>query len=92
MFDEEFGVAAQDPRDLTQPRGKQDWQERPHAIWYESPRVYGFRVEGLWSPGQNRFPDNIGFATGENVCAGGNSGPCNDSTSCPGSIPTTTAP
>src|SRR5437763_10934281 len=30
------------------------------------------------SPGQNRFEDNIGYATGENVCAGGNAGPCND--------------
>jgi predicted porin len=50
----------------------------PHAIWYESPEVFGFRLNALWSPGQNRFEDNIGFATAENVCAGGNSGPCND--------------
>jgi predicted porin len=36
------------------------------------------RVNLIWSPGQNRFEDNIGYAIGENVCAGGNAGPCND--------------
>jgi beta-galactosidase/beta-glucuronidase len=30
-----------DPRDLGQPRGKQDWAERPHAVWYE-------RTSGIW--------------------------------------------
>jgi beta-galactosidase/beta-glucuronidase len=35
--------AQDDPRDLTQPRGKQDWHERPHAIWYE-------RTTGIWQP------------------------------------------
>ena len=35
--------AEDDPKDLTQPRGKQDWQERPHAIWYE-------RTTGIWQP------------------------------------------
>jgi beta-galactosidase/beta-glucuronidase len=35
--------AEDDPRDMTQPRGKQDWQERPHAIWYE-------RTTGIWQP------------------------------------------
>ena len=35
--------AEDDPRDLTQPRGKQDWHERPHAIWYE-------RTTGIWQP------------------------------------------
>jgi predicted porin len=50
----------------------------PHAIWYESPVVSGLRVNALWSPGQNRFEDNIGYAIGENTCAGGNAGPCND--------------
>jgi predicted porin len=50
----------------------------PHAIWYESPNVGGLRVNAMWSPGQNRFTDNIGFGIGETVCAGGNSGPCND--------------
>jgi predicted porin len=50
----------------------------PHAVWYESPDVMGFRVNAIWSPGQNRFEDNIGYAIGENVCAGGNAGPCND--------------
>ncbi|MFL6696700.1 MAG: glycoside hydrolase family 2 protein [Vitreoscilla sp.] len=30
-----------DPLDLTQPRGKQDWQLEPHAIWYP-------RTTGIW--------------------------------------------
>jgi beta-galactosidase/beta-glucuronidase len=29
--------------DLTQPRGKQDWQDDPHAIWYS-------RTTGIWQP------------------------------------------
>ena len=37
-------VRAEDPPgDMTQPRGKQDWRERPHAIWYE-------RTTGIWQP------------------------------------------
>ena len=35
--------AEDDPTDLTQPRGKQDWHERPHSIWYE-------RTTGIWQP------------------------------------------
>jgi beta-galactosidase/beta-glucuronidase len=35
-------VRAEDqPDDLEQPRGKQDWRERPHGIWYE-------RTTGIW--------------------------------------------
>jgi len=30
-----------DPHDLTKPRGKQDWQKEPHAIWYP-------RTTGIW--------------------------------------------
>ncbi|MBC8067707.1 MAG: glycoside hydrolase family 2 [Deltaproteobacteria bacterium] len=30
-----------DPHDLTKPRGKQDWQREPHAIWYP-------RTTGIW--------------------------------------------
>lgn len=33
--------AEDDPLDLTQPRGKQDWHEEPHAIWYR-------RTTGIW--------------------------------------------
>ncbi|WP_308012353.1 glycoside hydrolase family 2 protein, partial [Actinacidiphila acidipaludis] len=33
--------AQDDPADLAQPRGKQDWQARPHAVWYE-------RTTGIW--------------------------------------------
>jgi beta-galactosidase/beta-glucuronidase len=31
------------PLDLAQPRGKQDWHEEPHAIWYQ-------RTTGIWQP------------------------------------------
>jgi len=33
--------AGDDPADLTKPRGKQDWQLEPHAIWYP-------RTTGIW--------------------------------------------
>lgn len=33
--------AYDDPHDLTKPRGKQDWQLEPHAIWYP-------RTTGIW--------------------------------------------
>ncbi len=33
--------AEDDPHDLTQPRGKQDWQLEPHALWYP-------RTTGIW--------------------------------------------
>src|SRR5829696_2625867 len=37
-------VRAEDaPHDLRQPRGKQDWQRDPHAIWYD-------RTSGIWQP------------------------------------------
>lgn len=32
-----------DPLDLTQPRGKQDWEQSPHSIWYH-------RTSGIWQP------------------------------------------
>jgi len=35
--------AEDDPLDLEQPRGKQDWEPRPHSIWYE-------RTTGIWQP------------------------------------------
>lgn len=41
--------AADDPHDLEQPRGKQDWQERPHDIWYE-------RTSGIW---QSVWTENV---------------------------------
>lgn len=34
-------VRALDSRSLEQPRGKQDWQPEPHAIWYR-------RTSGIW--------------------------------------------
>ncbi|MGH2347513.1 MAG: sugar-binding domain-containing protein, partial [Chloroflexota bacterium] len=37
-------IRAEDqPLDLAQPRGKQDWREEPHAIWYH-------RTTGIWQP------------------------------------------
>jgi beta-galactosidase/beta-glucuronidase len=37
-------IRAEDlPFDMAQPRGKQDWQERPHSIWYH-------RTTGIWQP------------------------------------------
>jgi beta-galactosidase/beta-glucuronidase len=42
--EQEVVVRAEDPpRDLEQPRGKQDWELRPHAIWYS-------RTTGIWQP------------------------------------------
>jgi beta-galactosidase/beta-glucuronidase len=35
--------AEDDPADVTQPRGKQDWQDEPHVIWYH-------RTSGIWQP------------------------------------------
>lgn len=32
-----------DPRDLAQPRGKQDWAEQRHVVWYD-------RTSGIWQP------------------------------------------
>lgn len=35
--------AEDDPLDVAQPRGKQDWLEHPHVIWYH-------RTTGIWQP------------------------------------------
>ena len=35
--------AYDDPHDVGQPRGKQDWLEEPHGIWYR-------RTTGIWQP------------------------------------------
>ncbi|MFJ8895265.1 glycoside hydrolase family 2 protein [Leifsonia sp. NPDC102414] len=35
--------AEDDPADLSQPRGKQDWHREPHSIWYH-------RTTGIWQP------------------------------------------
>ena len=35
--------AVDDPRGLEQPRGKQEWNDEPHAIWYP-------RTTGIWQP------------------------------------------
>ncbi len=42
--DQVIVIRAEDaPLDLSQPRGKQDWQEQPHNIWYH-------RTTGIWQP------------------------------------------
>ena len=38
-----------DPQDLTQPRGKQDWELQPHSIWYP-------RTTGIW---QTVWPERV---------------------------------
>ncbi|MDR6868175.1 beta-galactosidase/beta-glucuronidase [Microbacterium resistens] len=35
--------AEDDPQDLAQPRGKQDWALRRHVVWYD-------RTSGIWQP------------------------------------------
>lgn len=35
--------AVDDPHDVSIPRGKQDWREQPHVIWYH-------RTTGIWQP------------------------------------------
>ncbi|MCU1411065.1 MAG: lacZ 1 [Rhodoglobus sp.] len=35
--------AEDDPQDLAQPRGKQDWAEERHVVWYD-------RTSGIWQP------------------------------------------
>lgn len=44
--DEGFEIVVRvedDPRDLGQPRGKQDWAEQRHVVWYD-------RTSGIWQP------------------------------------------
>ena len=36
-----LAVSIPDPLDLAKPRGKQDWQPEPQAIWYP-------RTTGIW--------------------------------------------
>ena len=43
-----------------------------HAVWYESPKMGGFSLSALASPGQNRSSDNSVRASGESTCTGGN--------------------
>jgi predicted porin len=45
----------------------------PHSIWYESPKMNGFNVGILVSPGQNRSTNSGLYAQGEPDCTGGNS-------------------
>jgi len=49
-----------------------------HAVWYESANWGGFRVNALYSPGQNRNGSNLLPPAGEPSCRGGNNPDCND--------------
>lgn len=43
---EEFDIVVRvedDPEDIGQPRGKQDWAAEPHVVWYD-------RTSGIWQP------------------------------------------
>ena len=46
--------AEDDPEAVDQPRGKQDWLEKPHGIWYE-------RTTGIWQPvwAESVAPDHV---------------------------------
>jgi len=41
-----------------------------HALWYESPKLWGLSLVALWAPGQNRSDDNSLQASGESSCNG----------------------
>ncbi len=69
--------AADDPLDLTKPRGKQDWHLKPHSIWYprttgiwqtvwleEVPEIYIDQIR--WEPHLERFE------IGCEICIAGN--------------------
>jgi len=64
--------ADDDPFDLAKPRGKQDWHERPHSIWYPRstgiwqtvwlervPRVWIDQVR--WTPNLHRWELDLGL-------------------------------
>jgi predicted porin len=50
----------------------------PHAIFYDSPKVQGFSVNAMYSPGQKfdnlANSDKYAFAQGEKICAGATPG------------------
>jgi predicted porin len=61
----------------------------PHSIFYDSPKLHGFSVNALFSPGQKfdnlANSDKYAFAQGEKVCAGATPGSS-------GSLPDSQAP
>ncbi|MDP9043767.1 MAG: glycoside hydrolase family 2 [Pseudomonadota bacterium] len=69
-------LAEDDPHDLTKPRGKQDWQEEPHSIWY--PRTTGIWQTVWWERVARTYIEKIrwtpqveGFAIGFEARIGG---------------------
>src|SRR5215203_2894633 len=50
--------AVDDPLDLAKPRGKQDWEQRPHSIWYH-------RTTGIW---QTVWIERVGRTWIDAVC------------------------
>ena len=57
-----------------------------HSIWYESPKIYGFKFAVLFSPGQNRAIASDNLPSGGADCAGGNI-PGSGGTGTPGGAP-----
>lgn len=49
-----------DPRDMSKPRGKQDWLPEPHSIWY--PRTTGIWQSVWWEPVSDVRVDELSFA------------------------------
>src|SRR5215469_6838651 len=45
-------------------RAEFDWR-MSHAVWYESPILYGLQFSALFSPGQNYAQDNSDYAYGD---------------------------
>jgi predicted porin len=53
-------------------RAEFDWR-MPHAVWYESPILYGLQFSALFSPGQNYAQDNSDYAFGDYFQCNGSS-------------------
>ena len=57
-----------------------------NSIWYESPKIYGFSLAVLYSPGQNRGIESDNIPAGSSDCRGGNI-PGSGGTGVPGGAP-----
>ena len=51
-------------------RAEFDWRMN-HAVWYESPILYGLQFSALFSPGQNYAKDNSDYAYGDSFQCNG---------------------
>jgi len=57
-----------------------------NSVWYESPKIYGFSLAVLYSPGQNRGDASDNLPSGSADCRGGNI-PGSGGTGVPGGAP-----